>query len=68
MGRASNDGKLVVLGIGVGMVAYSLPRDVWNILPGGVPYVIIDTKDSPCFKNSPCFKIGRLPEERGINE
>lgn len=42
--------KLVVLGIGVGMVSYCLPRDMWNVLPGGVPYIVIDTKDSPDFK------------------
>ena len=34
--------QLVCLGIAIGKVRYNLPRENWNILPGGVPYVSID--------------------------
>lgn len=34
--------KLVALGIGLGLVKYSFPRELWNNLPGGVPYIVID--------------------------
>jgi hypothetical protein len=30
------------LGEGLGLVSKPLPRDMWNVLPGGVPYYIID--------------------------
>jgi hypothetical protein len=33
---------LVALGIAAGMASYSLPRQMWSILPGGVPYVTFD--------------------------
>lgn len=36
--------ELVALGIAVGMAKYSLPRDMWDILPGNVPYVTFDTR------------------------
>lgn len=39
---------LFVLGMGIGVVQESLPRELWNMLPGGVPYYIVDTK-----KNNP---------------
>lgn len=34
---------LVVLGLGVGMVEYLMPREMWAVLPGGMPYILIDT-------------------------
>ena len=34
---------LVVLGIAVGMVKYTLPRAFWSLLPGGMPYLVFDT-------------------------
>jgi|SRR5665213_270268 len=33
--------KLVVLGLATNQVSYLLPRDMWNILPGGVPYFMV---------------------------
>jgi hypothetical protein len=38
-------GALLALGIGLKMAVFPLPRQVWGILPGGVPYVIIDTRE-----------------------
>lgn len=34
--------QLVVLGVAINKVTYCLPRQVWNKLPGGVPYIQID--------------------------
>ena len=33
--------QLVVMAIGLGLMKYCLPRKMWAILPGGVPYLII---------------------------
>ena len=38
--------ELVVLAIALGMGKYCLPRDMWNFMPGGVPYVMFDTTQS----------------------
>lgn len=32
---------LVLLGIAVGRVSYLLPREIWDSLPGGMPYIVI---------------------------
>jgi hypothetical protein len=32
---------LFVLGIGLGLAAWLLPRDMWSALPGGMPYVVV---------------------------
>jgi len=36
-------GLLFGLGIGLGIAHYTLPRDMWPALPGGVPYITIDS-------------------------
>lgn len=36
--------KLVVLGIGLDLVSYLIPRDMWDVLPGGVPYIQLKIK------------------------
>lgn len=33
--------QLMVMAIGLDIMAYCMPREMWNILPGGVPYVIV---------------------------
>jgi len=38
---------LICLGIAAKMASYCLPRDKWHIFPGGMPYVTIDTIDTP---------------------
>lgn len=35
---------LIALGIGLGYVRYCLPREMWTILPGEMPYLTIDTR------------------------
>lgn len=37
--------ELLCLAQALGMAGYCLPRDMWNILPGGVPYVWFKNKD-----------------------
>lgn len=41
-GEHVNYEDLIVLGMGVGMVNYCVPRDMWSSLPGGMPYVTVD--------------------------
>lgn len=36
--------SLLVLGIGVGLASFCAPREVWKMLPGGLPYFMVDTK------------------------
>ena len=33
--------QLMCLGIGLGLVKYLLPRDMWQALPGSMPYFVI---------------------------
>lgn len=37
-------GMLFGLAIGLGLARYSLPREMWSVLPGGVPYITVDSK------------------------
>lgn len=32
---------LVALGLGIGRVHFSLPREMWSVFPGGMPYFVI---------------------------
>ncbi len=33
--------QLFLLGIGIGKVQYQMPREMWSVLPGGMPYVVV---------------------------
>lgn len=33
--------ELVLLGVALGYVKYLMPREMWRLLPGGVPYFVI---------------------------
>jgi hypothetical protein len=33
--------ELFVLGQGLGLVSYLMPRDMWDAMPGGMPYVMV---------------------------
>lgn len=33
--------QLVVMAIGLGLMEYTFPREMWQFLPGGVPYLTI---------------------------
>jgi hypothetical protein len=37
--------ELVVLGIAAGLVEYCAPRVVWQVLPGGMPYLRVLARD-----------------------
>ncbi|QIN95282.1 hypothetical protein DLP3_119 [Stenotrophomonas phage vB_SmaS_DLP_3] len=41
-GEHLNCDELTVLGNALGLCLFTLPREVWGTLPGGVPYVTID--------------------------
>jgi hypothetical protein len=34
--------QLFQLGIAIGKVEYQLPREMWSVLPGGMPYLVIN--------------------------
>lgn len=34
--------QLFILGIGLGVVKCLVPKEMWHILPGGMPYYVID--------------------------
>lgn len=34
--------QLFMLGIGLGLATYLIPREMWDVLPGGVPYVQVE--------------------------
>ena len=36
--------KLVVLGRGVDRIHFLLPRELWPVLPGSVPYIMISSR------------------------
>lgn len=33
--------QLIVMAIGLDLMKYCMPREMWAILPGGVPYIMI---------------------------
>lgn len=33
--------QLIVMAIGLDLMSYCMPRKMWAILPGGVPYIIV---------------------------
>jgi len=34
--------ELVALGIATGKLSFLIPREMWSILPGGMPYLIVN--------------------------
>lgn len=42
-GEHANCEQLVALAIASGQGSYPLPREMWQVLPGGMPYVAFDT-------------------------
>ena len=36
-------GMLFALGIGAGLAKYTMPREMWSVLPGSVPYITVDS-------------------------
>lgn len=44
-GEHSNVDELLILGQGLGLVTYCLPRELWSVLPGGMPYFVVDLQE-----------------------
>jgi hypothetical protein len=44
-GEQMNAEQLMVLGIAAGRIKLCLPKEMWNLLPGGVPYIEITKGD-----------------------
>ncbi len=38
--------KLVVLGIATGQAEFLLPREIWSVLPGGMPYFAVKSPEA----------------------
>lgn len=34
--------QLIVIGIGISKVKYCLPREMWDVMPGGMPYFVVE--------------------------
>lgn len=34
--------KLVSLGIASGQMSFCLPREMWDVMPGGMPYIVVN--------------------------
>lgn len=41
-GFHSDIDKLVTLGIATDSVSFLMPKDMWDVLPGGMPYILIE--------------------------
>lgn len=39
--------RLFLLGLALGMVQEQLPREMWSVLPGGMPYYVVATDPEP---------------------
>ena len=42
-GEHRNIEQLYVLGAAIGAASFPLPREMWGVMPGGMPYIAIDT-------------------------
>lgn len=40
-GEQKNAEQLLVLGLAIKKIKYMVPRDQWNVLPGGMPYITV---------------------------
>ncbi len=41
-GEHSNIDELVCLGMAIGKASFPLPRDMWAVLPGAMPYIVVN--------------------------
>lgn len=61
--------RLLQLGMASGVVEYTLPRDLWNILPGGMPYVIRNRqKDNEKIEGLKPVQFRKIKEKYGKND
>lgn len=45
-GEHVNVEALICLGLASGMAQYAFPKEIWGLLPGGMPYVVFDTEQN----------------------
>lgn len=50
---------LVALGIAAGMASYVLPREMWHVMPGGMPYVVFDTVAQAHERSQTAQRVGK---------
>lgn len=53
-GEHQNMEELMLLGLAIKKVQYCLPREMWSVLPGSMPYFVVDDED-PILKNAKSF-------------
>lgn len=41
-GEQSNVDELICLGMAIGKCSFLMPREMWSVLPGGMPYFVVD--------------------------
>ena len=41
-GEHMNMEQLFSLGIGLKLASYCMPKEMWSILPGGMPYIVVE--------------------------
>ncbi len=46
-GEHPNMEKLMMLGLATGKIKYLMPRELWNALPGGMPYFVVLQEERP---------------------
>jgi len=49
--------QLVCLGIAIGAISYCLPRDMWNVFPGGMPFIKLRLPIAPALPVPPVSAI-----------
>lgn len=45
--------SLLVLGLASGFISYVMPREMWRLFPGGMPYFVVDLDAPPPVKVGP---------------
>lgn len=43
-GEQSNVDELICLGVAIGKVSFPMPREMWSVLPGGMPYFVVHNR------------------------
>jgi len=44
-GEQSNVDELICLGMAIGKCSFLMPREMWGVLPGGMPYFVVDNSN-----------------------
>lgn len=52
--------ELLLLGLGLGILEYPVPKEAWCILPGAVPYIILKNRGNRTLVDKLKIRTGRL--------